>query len=418
MDVRKQEKYLLILSGLITGSGVLTVNLARGSIDPIICGIVAGIWIAFFLVHVFLRFTSHYGDPVLLPLASVLTGLGLTVLLRLSPDLFFLQALWLVVGLAAFMGTVFLFQNPRRFADYKYILGGVGLVLLLSAILFGVDIGGHRSWLILGPVRFQPSEFAKLFVILFLAAYLSERREVLAFATRRYGPLVLPQPRFIAPLAAVWALTMLMLVAQRDLGSALLYFGITVIMTYMASGRFTYIAFGAFLFFTGSVLCYFFYSHVQVRVDIWLDPWKDPNGRAYQIVQSLFALGSGGILGSGLTYGFPKMIPEVHTDFIFAVIGEELGFIGSAAVMIIYLLFVYRAFRIALKAVQPFSVLVAAGLAVFLALQVFLIVGGVTKFFPLTGITLPLISYGGSSMVANFVLLGMLYAISEVGLKP
>ena len=418
MDAGKKEKVLLILSGLIIGSGVLTVSLAQGSIDPIVCGIVAGLWSVFFLVHVFLRFASHDGDPILLPLASVLTGMGLTVLLRLSPDLFFLQALWLVVGLTGFVVTVFLFQNPGRFADYKYILGGVGLVLLLSAILFGVEIGGHRSWLILGPVRFQPSEFAKLFIILFLAAYLSERREVLAFATRRYGPLLLPRLRFIAPLMAVWALTMLMLVVQRDLGSALLYFGITVIMTYMASGRFTYIAFGAFLFLFGSVLCYYLYSHVQVRVDIWLDPWKDPTGRAYQIVQSLFALGSGGILGSGLTYGFPKMIPEVHTDFIFAAIGEELGFIGSAAVMIIYLLFVYRAFRIALKAEQPFSVLVAAGLAVFLALQVFLIVGGVTKFFPLTGITLPFISYGGSSLVANFVLLGMLYAISEVKPKP
>jgi len=418
MDAGKQEKVLLILSGLIIGSGVLTVSLARGNIDPIVCGIVAGVWSVFFLVHVFLRFARHDGDPILLPLASVLTGMGLTVLLRLTPDLFFLQALWLVVGLIGFVVTVFLFQNPGRFADYKYILGGVGLVLLLSAILFGVEIGGHRSWLILGPVRFQPSEFAKLFVILFLAAYLSERREVLAFATRRYGPLLLPRLRFIAPLLAVWALTMLMLVVQRDLGSALLYFGITVIMTYMASGRFTYIAFGAFLFLFGSVVCYYLYSHVQVRVDIWLDPWKDPNGRAYQIVQSLFALGSGGILGSGLTYGFPKMIPEVHTDFIFAAIGEELGFIGSAAIMIIYLLFVYRAFRIALQAEQPFSVLVAAGLAVFLALQVFLIVGGVTKFFPLTGITLPFISYGGSSLAANFVLLGMLYAISEVKPNP
>ena len=415
METGKQERNLLLISGLITGSGILTVSfLAKGSLDYATGGIVAGIWMAFLLVHLFLRTTGHNGDPVLLPVASVLTGLGLTLLLRLNSDLFFLQALWLVVGLAGFLGTVVLFQNPGRFAGYKYVLGGIGLILLLSTILFGVDIGGHRSWIIVGPIRFQPSEFAKLFVILFLAAYLSERREVIAFATRRYGPLVLPQPRFIAPLMAVWMLAMVMLVAQRDLGSALLYFGITVIMTYMASGRFTYIALGAFLFLSGSILCYFLYSHVQVRVDIWLDPWKDPNGKAYQIVQSLFALGSGGILGTGLTYGYPKMIPEVHTDFIFAVIGEELGFVGSAAVMLIYLLFIYRAFRIAMKAVNPFSTLVASGLAVFLALQVFLIVGGVTKFFPLTGITLPWVSYGGSSMVANFILLGMLYAISEV----
>jgi len=252
-----------------------------------------------------------------------------------------------------------------------------------------------------------------LFIVLFLAAYLSERQEVLAFATRRFGPLVLPHPRFIAPLLAVWGLAMLMFVAQRDLGSALLYFGITVIMTYMASGRLSYVVIGAFLFFVGSVACYKLYPHVAVRVDIWLDPWVDPSGKAYQIVQSLFALGTGGILGSGLTYGYPTMIPEVHTDFIFAAIGEEMGFMGSAAVLFLYMILVYRAFRVALKAVEPFRVLVAAGLAVFLALQVFLIVGGVTKFFPLTGITLPWISYGGSSMVSNFIVLGMLYAISE-----
>ncbi len=417
MDTEKQERFLLFLAGLIICTGILTVSLARGSIDFKICMIAAGIWIAFYCSSIFLRMKGHAGDPLLLPLAAVLSGIGLIILLRLNPDLFILQSMWLIIGLAGFMGTVFLFKNPTRFAGYKYVLGGAGLVLLLSAILFGAEIGGHKSWLILGPIRFQPSEFAKLFVILFLAGYLSERREVLTFATRRFGPFVFPQFRFLAPLLAVWVLTMLMLVAQRDLGSALLYFGITVIMTYMASGRFTYIALGVFLFFFGSVLCYYFYSHVQVRVDIWLDPWKDPNGRSYQIVQSLFAFGSGGILGSGLLYGFPQMIPEVHTDFIFSVIGEELGFVGSASIMIVYILFISRAFRIALRAEDTFNVLAASGLAVFLALQVFLIVGGVTKFFPLTGITLPLISYGGSSMVANLVLVGMLYAISEVRFK-
>jgi cell division protein FtsW (lipid II flippase) len=312
---------------------------------------------------------------------------------------------------------VFSFQHSNRLAAYKYILGIIGIMLLLSAILFGVDIGGHKSWVILGPVRFQPSEFAKLFIVLFLAAYLSERQEVLAFATRRFGPLVLPQPRFIAPLLAVWGLAMLMFVAQRDLGSALLYFGVTVIMIYMASGRLSYVVIGAIQFVVGTVVCYLLYPHVQVRVDIWFNPWLDPSGKAYQIVQSLFALGTGGILGSGLTYGYPTMIPEVHTDFIFAAIGEELGFMGSAAVMLLYMLLVYRAFRVALQALEPFKVLVAAGLAVCWALQVFLIVGGVTKFFPLTGITLPLISYGGSSLVSNFIVLGMLYAISETRLQ-
>ncbi|MCE5284946.1 MAG: FtsW/RodA/SpoVE family cell cycle protein, partial [Pelosinus sp.] len=261
--------------------------------------------------------------------------------------------------------------------------------------------------------RFQPSECAKLFIVLFLAAYLNERRELLSFATKQYGPLTLPHPRFIAPLLTVWGLTMVMFVLQRDMGSALLYFGVIIIMTYMVSGKKSYIFLGTLLFLIGSFICYKLYGHIQVRVDIWLNPWNDPNGKAYQIVQSLFALGSGGVLGSGLTYGFPTMIPEVHTDFIFAAIGEELGLMGTGAVLMAYMLLIYRFFRISLLAEFSFSMLVAGGLAAVMALQVFLIIAGVTKFFPLTGITLPFVSYGGSSVVSNFILLGMLFAISE-----
>jgi cell division protein FtsW (lipid II flippase) len=184
-------------------------------------------------------------------------------------------------------------------------------------------------------------------------------------------------------------------------------------MTYMVSGKKSYIFLGVVLFLVGSFICYKLYAHIQVRVDIWLNPWADPNGKAYQIVQSLFALGSGGVLGSGLTYGFPTMIPEVHTDFIFAAIGEEMGLLGTGAVMMTYMLLIYRFFRISLAAEFSFSMLVAGGLAAVMALQVFLIIAGVTKFFPLTGITLPFVSYGGSSVVSNFILLGMLFAISE-----
>jgi len=276
-----------------------------------------------------------------------------------------------------------------------------------------VDVGGNKNWLVFGPVRFQPSEFAKLFIVLFLAAYLSERREVLAFATRSFGPLVLPQPRIMAPLLAIWGLAMLMLVAQRDLGAALLFFGTATVMIYLASGRPGYLWWGAGMFLVGTALAYALYPHVRVRIDIWLDPWADPSGKAYQIVQSLFALGSGGALGSGLGYGFPNLVPEVHTDFVFAAIGEELGLAGAGAVMMLYILMVYRVFRAALLAPTPFRALLAGGLAVLLALQVLVIVGGVTKFLPLTGVTLPLVSYGGSSVVATFILLGMVLAMSE-----
>lgn len=415
-NIRRHERNLLLLAGVIMLNGILAVCLTQGIVDYKIIGITCGVVASFLLVNVVLQKAGHTGDPLFLPLAALLAGIGLTMILRLKPELFIVQSKWIFIGLLVFLLSISLTRRLEQVAKFKYVCGFIGVGLLLSAILFGVDIGGHKSWVIMGPIRFQPSEFAKVFIVLFLAAYLSERRELLTLATRRYGPLVFPHPRFIAPLIAVWGIAMMMFILQRDMGAALLYFGIAIIMTYMVSGRLSYVIIGFILFLIGSVICYKFYTHIQTRVDIWLNPWADPNGTAYQIVQSLFAFGSGGIMGSGLTYGFPSMIPEVHTDFIFAAIGEELGFIGAGAVFVIYIIMVYRAFRVAMLANMSFSMLVAGGLAVSMALQIFLIIGGVTKFFPLTGITLPFVSYGGSSIIANFILLGMLFSISEVRL--
>ncbi len=409
----KRECYLLLLAGAVLLAGVLAVSLVGGAPDYRALVTAAGLALAWPVAHFALRRAGHLGDGLLLPLAAVLTALGLIMVFRLKPGLFMVQALWAALGLAAFLGSAFFFRQAERWSEYKYFWGLAGIALLLATALFGVDIGGNKNWLFIGPVHFQPSEFAKLFIVLFLAAYLNERREVLTFATRRYGPLILPQPRILAPLLAVWGLAMLMLVGQRDLGAALLYFGTATVMIYLASGRAGYLLWGAGMFLVGSVLAYTLYPHVRARIDIWLDPWADPSGRAYQVVQSLFALGSGGALGSGLGYGFPGLVPEVHTDFIFAAIGEELGLAGAGAVMMLYILLVYRAFRAALLAPSPFRALLAGGLAVLLGLQVLVIVGGVTKFLPLTGVTLPLVSYGGSSVVATFILLGMVLAMSE-----
>jgi cell division protein FtsW (lipid II flippase) len=413
-NIRQLERNLLVVAGIIMFNGVLAVNFAHGLINFPVLGAIGLIFAGFMMVNAVLYKVGHTGDPLFLPLTSLLVGLGLITILRLKPEVFLLQAMWVGVGLGAFLVSVFLSRRLEQVAYFKYICGLIGVCLLLTAILFGVDIGGHKSWVIIGPMRFQPSEFAKIFIVLFLAAYLTERRELLTLATKHYGPFILPHPRFIAPLITVWGIAMLMFILQRDMGAALLYFGIAIIMTYMVSSRFSYVIVGLILFLLGSVICYKLYSHIQVRVDIWLNPWADPAGKAYQIVQSLFALGSGGIMGSGLTYGFPTMIPEVHTDFIFAAIGEEMGLMGAGAVIIIYIIMIYRAFRASLLSILPFSMMVAGGLAVSMALQIFLIIGGVTKFFPLTGITLPFISYGGSSIVSNFILLGMLFAISEV----
>lgn len=410
------QRSLLLLAIAVLLGGVLLLSLASaGKIEYTSLAAASGVAVFWLGADIYVKRRGYSGDPLLLPLSAMLSAIGLIMILRLAPALYMMQAVWLGIGISVFLLIVSYKPRWADVAQYKYVCGFIGVLLLATAVVFGTEIGGHKSWVIIGPLRFQPAEFAKLFIVLFLAAYLNERREVMAAASVKWKGFTLPHPRFVAPLLFVWGITMVILVLQRDMGSALLYFGITLLMTYMASGRFSYILIGLLFFAAGSVLCYFLYAHIQTRVDIWLNPWADPNGRAYQIVQSLFAFGSGGILGSGLTHGFPSLIPEVHTDFIFAAIGEEWGFAGSAAVLMCYLLLIYRAFRIALLQREAFMALLAGGLAVVLCLQTFLIIAGVTKFFPLTGIPLPLISYGGSAAVSNFILLAILFNLSETG---
>lgn len=352
-------------------------------------------------------------DLTLFPAAMLLASLGLIMIGRLKPALFLTQMRWLLLGLIVYLFLVFLGERVLRLLSYPYLLGVFCLLLLCSALFFGTEIGGSRNWIVFGPFAVQPSEFGKIVIIMFLAAYLTEHREVLTLPRHRLLWLKLPVLRFIAPLLLIWGIAILMFVVQRDLGSALLFFGIAVSMTYMATGRKSYVAL-AFAFFLGAAaLSYSFFSHVRVRFNIWLDPWSDPSGSAYQVVQSLFALGSGGVWGAGFAHGHPNLIPEVHTDFIFAAIAEELGLLGSLGVMLVFALFFYRAIRIALACREETRMLLAAGIAVVFLLQAFIIIAGVTKFLPLTGITLPFVSYGGSSMIASFMLLGILTVLSK-----
>lgn len=362
--------------------------------------------------YAYTRRFFHRGDPYLLPLAIFLSSIGLTMIYRLKPVLFTQQLKWFIIGLFIFLAAASFYQKIQDFIQYKYILGLLSLFLLIAAIVFGADIGGSKSWIILGPVRFQPSEFAKILMIVFLSAYLIEYRSVLSSPIHRYGIFRLPPLRFIAPLAVIWGMAILMFVVQRDLGSALLFFGIAVVMTYMATGVIGYVALASLFFGASSTIAYFLFSHVKVRVAIWIDPWLDPNGRAYQIIQSLFSFGSGGILGSGLALGSPDFIPEAHTDFIFSAIAEEWGLLGSLAVIFAYLLLFYRGIKIAFACKNNMNALLAAGLTASFALQTFIILAGVTKLLPLTGITLPFVSYGGSSMAASFITIGLLFALS------
>lgn len=411
--MKEAKLHLLLppLGILLLGTGVLLLA-HRLTADLLLLPWLAAVIVGAFFTQ-FILGRRDGTDLTLFPAAMLLASLGLIMIGRLKPALFLTQMRWLLLGLIVYLFLVFLGERFLRLLSYPYLLGVFCLLLLCSALFFGTEIGGSRNWIVFGPFAVQPSEFGKIVIIMFLAAYLTEHREVLTLPRHRLLWLKLPVLRFIAPLLLIWGIAILMFVVQRDLGSALLFFGIAVSMTYMATGRKSYVAL-AFAFFLGAAaLSYSFFSHVRVRFNIWLDPWSDPSGSAYQVVQSLFALGSGGVWGAGFAHGHPNLIPEVHTDFIFAAIAEELGLLGSLGVMLVFALFFYRAIRIALACREETRMLLAAGIAVVFLLQTFIIIAGVTKFLPLTGITLPFVSYGGSSMIASFMLLGILTVLSK-----
>ena len=411
--MKEAKLHLLLppLGILLLGTGVLLFA-HRLTADLLLLPWLAAVIVGAFFTQ-FILGRRDGTDLTLFPAAMLLASLGLIMIGRLKPALFLTQMRWLLLGLIVYLFLVFLGERVLRLLSYPYLLGVFCLLLLCSALFFGTEIGGSRNWIVFGPFAVQPSEFGKIVIIMFLAAYLTEHREVLTLPRHRLLWLKLPVLRFIAPLLLIWGIAILMFVVQRDLGSALLFFGIAVSMTYMATGRKSYVAL-AFAFFLGAAaLSYSFFSHVRVRFNIWLDPWSDPSGSAYQVVQSLFALGSGGVWGAGFAHGHPNLIPEVHTDFIFAAIAEELGLLGSLGVMLVFALFFYRAIRIALACREETRMLLAAGIAVVFLLQTFIIIAGVTKFLPLTGITLPFVSYGGSSMIASFMLLGILTVLSK-----
>jgi peptidoglycan glycosyltransferase len=291
----------------------------------------------------------------------------------------------------------------------------MGLFLLLMPFLPGVgrNINGSRIWVSIGPMNFQPGEFAKIALALFFAAYLVERRELLAQALWKVGPIWLPEPRHLGPVVVAWAVSLVVLIGQKDLGSSLLFFALFVVMVWVATERTTYLLLGTALFGVGAYISWTQIANVQDRVSIWVDPWKDAQGKGYQLVQAAFGFGFGGLTGTGLGLGDPTRIPEVKNDFIFVAVGEELGLLGSTAIIVAFLLMIGAGLRIAARAERPFEKLLAAGLTTIIGVQAFVIIGGVTRVLPLTGVTLPFVSYGGSSLVANYVLIAILMRISD-----
>lgn len=424
------ELALLILAVLITVSAYALVGLAQQPVIP--PGLLAygGVLVALAAAaHIAVRRLAPGADPLLLPIAFVLNGIGLAMVNRIDlaqgGDLAPSQLIWTIVGVALFCATILLLRDHSTLDRYRYLIGSAAVIALMTPLLpvIGTDLGrGSRIWLQTLGFTMQPGEVAKLGLVVFFASYLAEKRALLSAATSRLGPLHVPPARAFGPVAMAWLISLGVLVFERDLGLSLLVFGIFVAMLYMATGRIAYVAVGGLLFGAGAFLSWTAFAHVQTRVDIWLDPFADAEGSGFQLVQSLFALGTGGVAGVGWGKGNPELIPDVPTDFIFSAIGEELGLLGTTAVLLLYFLMVGRGFVIALRAPDDFSRLLAAGFTFALALQVFVIVGGVTRLIPLTGITLPFVSYGGSSLLANYVLIALLVLISAarrpVGRRP
>jgi len=387
------------------------------------------------LAHVAQVLAGRRSDQVLLPVVGLLGGISLLLMQRLPQDLVTLtfgetnlglgdvQLVWLVLAIAVATTLGLLVRSDAWLRRYKYTWAAIGIALLLLTFVFGSDVAGQRLTLRLGPISGQPSELLKVILVVFLAGYLSENRAILIEQDTRLGPFRLPPLAYLAPMVAMWAIALGIVVVQRDLGAALLFFAVFLALTYAATGRLSLVIIGTVLFLAGSAVMANLFDHVRDRVAIWVDPFADPLGAGYQVVQSLHAFARGGLLGQGLGNGLPLVggrlpIPEVHTDFPLAALGEELGLVGVVAILGLFLVVVERGLRIGASAADDFRSILATGLALVIGVQAFIIAAGNLKVLPLTGVTLPFISYGGSSLLANAVVVGLLLALSDKGVEP
>ncbi len=394
-----------------------------------------GIYLAALLAaHVAQVLAGRRTDQILLPTVAMLGGISLLLMERLPQDLvsqtFFgttlglaqVQLVWLLLGLTLATTLAIVVRSDSWLRRYKYTWAAAGVGFLLLTFVLGTEINGQRLTIQLGPVSGQPTELLKVILVVFLAGYLSENRPLLVEQDTRLGPLRLPPLPYLAPMVAMWAIALGIVVIQRDLGAALLFFAVFLALVYVATGRLSFVIIGCVLFLVGSALMAMLIDHVRTRVDIWIDPFADPLGAGFQIVQALHAFARGGLVGVGLGAGLPMIggrppIPEVHTDFPLAALGEEMGIVGVVAILGLYLVVVERGLRIGAAAADDFRSLLAVGLSLVVGVQAFIIAAGNLKVLPLTGVTLPFISYGGSSMLANALVVGLLLALSDRGVE-
>jgi len=391
VTARLKERALLLIASTYFLTGMGTIYLVRPVDNKGLFLTAAGVLIlAFFALSYLWQHLDFSGNQYLLPLVAIFSYTGLIFLYRLNQTYALRQFIWLLAGLAIVTIITCFLRNYNFLADYKYIYAVLGIIGLVLPIFWGIEQGGAKSWLDLGLFHIQTSEFVKILLVLFLASFLAENRLILTKGTRNFYGFTLPGPQEWGPLVGMWAISLLLLIFQKDLGGALIYFSTFLAMVYVATARIIYTISGAGLFLIGTAFCYHYFEHIRWRIEVWLNPWPYAD-----------------------TVGYPNFIPAVHTDFIFAAITEEIGLLGGTGIIILYLLFFYSGFQLAVKAKDEFAALLAGGLTALIGLQTFIIIAGVTKLLPLTGITLPFISYGGSSLVANFIILGLLLVVSQ-----
>ena len=433
---RWQEARLLVLVGVTLLVGSLSLGATvTGSFVPADPRQLAIYFVALAAAHIAQVLAGRRTDQVLLPVVALLGGISLLLMERLPQDLvtqtFFgtelglaqVQLVWLLLALTIATTLGIVVRSDSWLRRYKYTWAAAGVGLLLLTFVLGTDINGTRLTIQVGPVSGQPSELLKVILVVFLAGYLSENRPLLVEQDTRVGPLRLPPLPYLAPMVAMWAIALGIVVVQRDLGAALLFFGVFLALVYVATGRVSLVVIGLVLFVLGSFAMAQLFDHVRLRIDIWLDPFRDPLGAGYQVVQGLHAFARGGLVGVGLGAGLPEVggrlpIPEIHTDFPLAALGEELGIVGVLAILGLFLIVVERGLRIGAAAADDFRALLAIGLALVVGIQAFIIAAGNLKVLPLTGVTLPFISYGGSSLLANALVVGLLLALSDKGVEP
>ncbi|MFM7598010.1 MAG: FtsW/RodA/SpoVE family cell cycle protein [Actinomycetota bacterium] len=433
---RNLELVLMILAWGLGVLGTLQVAWSTGEgVHPrfwITAGVVGAIALT---THIIVRWRVPYADPFILPIATLLTILGLTMIYRLdvaaaqraerndnpipTPDVYN-QLTWYAVAATLFILVLIVLRDHRVLQRYTYTAGLIGVVLLLLPLapVIGATVNGSTLWVRIGGLTFQPAEAAKIFLTIFFAGYLVVTRDSLALVRTKFLGIGFPRARDLGPILIVWVVSLGVLIFERDLGTSLLFFGLFVAMLYIATQRVSWLVLGSLLFDIGSVGAYLLFGHVRARVQVWLDPFAYADTGGYQIVQSLYGFSNGGLFGTGLGRGYPDLVPFANTDFILAGLGEELGLTGVFAILLLYAVLIERGLRIAVTVRDPFGQLLAAGLSITFAIQVFVIVGGVTRLIPLTGLTTPFLSYGGSSLVANWVIIAILLVISNRARRP